>query len=215
MSELDVGALHQIIITTIIFRGLILLLVTLTGALSIYLGWKLFMSGVDSVSTAEAASGNIKIKLMRVAPGTLFAVFGAAIQVYIVINNLELNTSSNENQNIQHKSHYSGFQFSQADKSNSLINVAENKLEAKDKKSEECLCGKQSNLSIKFFESLQTSKLESEEIVSSIETLLKLNDQIFLGLSSKSIEVQKEYLWSISTLSLLLNELKSNNKISD
>jgi len=55
------------------------LLVTLFGGLSIYLGYRLFLSGVLKVASAEWEGFGLRLKLTRASPGIFFLVIGSII----------------------------------------------------------------------------------------------------------------------------------------
>ena len=45
-----------------------------------YMGYRLFLAGIQRpAGELEASSGSMKLKMSRTAPGTFFALFGAAI----------------------------------------------------------------------------------------------------------------------------------------
>ena len=62
-----------------IFRMAERLIVTLFGGLSIYLGYRLLMSGVLKVGSSEWEGFGLRFKLTRVSPGIFFCVLGAII----------------------------------------------------------------------------------------------------------------------------------------
>lgn len=54
----------------------------LVGLLFGYMGYRLFMAGIERpAGDLEASSGSRMIKMSRAAPGTFFALFGAAVIV--------------------------------------------------------------------------------------------------------------------------------------
>ena len=59
--------------------------IILCGALSIYLGYRLFALGFEASATEiEATHGNSGLKLRNLAPGTAFAFFGASLIAILV-----------------------------------------------------------------------------------------------------------------------------------
>jgi hypothetical protein len=71
----------------LVYLGLWRLAVVLCGALSIYLGYKLFALGLHAAQTEMAASGGgMGIKVRNMAPGTAFALFGACVIVVMITN---------------------------------------------------------------------------------------------------------------------------------
>lgn len=70
------------------------------GSMFCVLGFKLFFGGVQLVASHfEAAVGNIKILLNSAAPGTFFALLGAAIVVSTIVQGVDftLNTGRPDN----------------------------------------------------------------------------------------------------------------------
>ncbi len=58
-------------------RGLLMLLVSIGGFLSIYLGWRLYMNAIISSVSGELDTGKIKIRFAAAGPGIILAAFGA------------------------------------------------------------------------------------------------------------------------------------------
>lgn len=68
-----------------LFRGINMMLVTLGGLLSIYLGWKLYRDGIDSAVESEMQHGdNWKFTMKALGPGVFFALFGMWILVTVI-----------------------------------------------------------------------------------------------------------------------------------
>jgi len=65
----------------LIYAGVFRLAIIATGALAVYLGYKLFARGVMPEGTTEAGveAGEVKLTVKNAAPGTCFALFGAAL----------------------------------------------------------------------------------------------------------------------------------------
>jgi len=56
-----------------------------------YLGYRLFMAGIHrSAGELEASRGSWKFKMVRTAPGTFFALFGAAIIAVTVFQGFDI-----------------------------------------------------------------------------------------------------------------------------
>lgn len=67
-------------IVTVIYVLIWRLAVLACGLVSIILGYRLFMSGLTAhEGSLEAGMGKSSLKLRNIAPGTFFALFGAAI----------------------------------------------------------------------------------------------------------------------------------------
>jgi hypothetical protein len=67
----------------------------LTGFGSLYMGYKLFVSGVwGHAGEVDATFSNNRLVIKRAAPGTFFAVLGTVILCFSVFKGLELRTSS-------------------------------------------------------------------------------------------------------------------------
>lgn len=63
----------------------------LVGFLFGYMGYRLFMVGIEQpAGTLEASSGSRRIKLNRAAPGTFFALFGAAVITATIIQGFDV-----------------------------------------------------------------------------------------------------------------------------
>lgn len=72
-------------IVTVIYVLVWRLSVLACGLVSIILGYRLFMSGLTAhEGSLEAGMGKSSLKLGNIAPGTFFALFGAAIIATIV-----------------------------------------------------------------------------------------------------------------------------------
>lgn len=72
-------------IVTVVYVLIWRLCVLACGLVSIVLGYRLFMSGFAAhESSLEAGVGGNSLKLGNVAPGTFFALFGAAIIATLV-----------------------------------------------------------------------------------------------------------------------------------
>ena len=69
------------------------IVIALSGALSITLGWHLFKIGVLSEQIAELSRAGTTIKLQKVGPGVFFSLFGASILIYGLISPLVLTPS--------------------------------------------------------------------------------------------------------------------------
>jgi hypothetical protein len=85
----------------IVYAGLYWTFVSVVGALSIYLGYRLFLAAYDhdrrrerarqkegaaTGTEADVQLGTMKLTLRNAAPGTCFALFGAALVVTMVTN---------------------------------------------------------------------------------------------------------------------------------
>ncbi len=73
-----------------ILRGIERIIIDLAGVLSIYLGYRLFSIAMDATGELEASTQQFKLKMQRIAPGTFFALFGAAILIAGLYNSLSL-----------------------------------------------------------------------------------------------------------------------------
>lgn len=69
-------------------RAIERLLIASGGIFTIYLGFKLFLLGIESVQKLAVETGEVKLRLLKVAPGTAFAIFGAALLIFCVIRPL-------------------------------------------------------------------------------------------------------------------------------
>lgn len=76
-----------------LFRGINMMLVTLGGLLSIFLGWKLYRDGITSAVESEMQHGDKwKVTMKALGPGVFFALFGMWILVTVI--NKEVSTES-------------------------------------------------------------------------------------------------------------------------
>jgi hypothetical protein len=76
------------IIAPLIYLALLRLAVLSVGALCIYLGFQLLIRGLADTGTAvvdATVGGQIKIKVQNLAPGSLFALFGAGLVAAITV----------------------------------------------------------------------------------------------------------------------------------
>ena len=74
------AATHELAFSAIAIVAAYKVACLLVGLLFGYMGYRLFLAGLEtSAGDLEASSGERKIKLTRAAPGTFFALFGAAV----------------------------------------------------------------------------------------------------------------------------------------
>jgi len=72
------------------------------GAITIFLGYRLFMKGiVNSAGDLSTESANIKLSLQKAAPGTFFALFGALIIGVKIFKNPNIKTTSKHGNDIE------------------------------------------------------------------------------------------------------------------
>jgi len=72
----------------LIYAALYRLGVIAAGVVCVVLGYRLFLKGVSGGSdgtSAEASVGNFELSISNAAPGTCFALFGAALIVAMVV----------------------------------------------------------------------------------------------------------------------------------
>lgn len=56
-----------------------------------YMGYRLFMAGIERpAGDLEASSGSRTLKLSRTAPGTFFALFGAAVIAVTIVQGFDV-----------------------------------------------------------------------------------------------------------------------------
>lgn len=71
----------------------------LVGLLFGYMGYRLFMAGIErSAGSLEASSGSRTIKVSRAAPGTFFALFGAAVIAATIFQGFSVELPGNARQ---------------------------------------------------------------------------------------------------------------------
>lgn len=71
----------------------------LVGLLFGYMGYRLFLAGIErSAGDLEASSGSRMIKVSRAAPGTFFALFGAAIVAVTIFQGFDVDLPGNARQ---------------------------------------------------------------------------------------------------------------------
>jgi|GEM_PF-4380694 len=71
-------------------RAVILILNTIIGGLSIYLGWRLYFETVRADSKVEINSGSIKFVIQSAAPGLFFVAFGIFLLIYVLSQKVEI-----------------------------------------------------------------------------------------------------------------------------
>ena len=76
----------------LLYAGLYRLAVIGAGVVSVVLGYRLFLKGISgepsadgSGTSAEAKTGTFSLSVKNAAPGTCFALFGAALIVAMVV----------------------------------------------------------------------------------------------------------------------------------
>jgi hypothetical protein len=78
----------------IIIRGATLIIAGFGGLLSIYLGWKLYRNGLASAVSAEASkTDSWAFKMKAMGPGIFFALFGMALLIYLVRQEMTIEDS--------------------------------------------------------------------------------------------------------------------------
>jgi hypothetical protein len=79
----------------VVIRGIVLIVAALGGVLSIYFGWKLYRDGLASAVSAEASRNNSwAFKMRAVGPGVFFALFGAALLVYLTRQEMAIQSAT-------------------------------------------------------------------------------------------------------------------------
>lgn len=74
-------------IAAILILGVYRILIVVAGIASAYMGYRLFVRGLfANAGELKAAWGERKLVLKQAAPGTFFALFGAAIVMYSIVN---------------------------------------------------------------------------------------------------------------------------------
>lgn len=81
---------------SVLFRGLERLVIVAGAITSLYLGYRLFVSGFDSEQSAEASGRGFTIRLMKVGPGVFFALFGTIVMTSVVLANINVTQLSSE-----------------------------------------------------------------------------------------------------------------------
>lgn len=81
----------SVTIASLLYLSMFRLSIIAVGALSIYLGYKLFMGGIGIAqggqeSGIEATLGNTSFALKNAAPGTFFALFGVIVIASMLVN---------------------------------------------------------------------------------------------------------------------------------
>jgi len=70
----------------LVFRGVERIIVASAGLMAVYLGFRSLALNVLGAQSAEFTGAGLSVKLAKVAPGALFALFGAVILCYLVLN---------------------------------------------------------------------------------------------------------------------------------
>jgi len=77
---------EQILYSFIEFRLYERILGMLIGAFVIYLGYSLFKSGIETPQSGDVKIGSFEFRLLKVAPGTFFSLFGVLLVGFVTYN---------------------------------------------------------------------------------------------------------------------------------
>lgn len=80
----------------IIARAVVLIVCSLAGTLSIYLGWRLYRDAVNSKTEGAAETSSLKVKFISAGPGVFFALFG--MWLLVTLSNRTTEVSQHPNQ---------------------------------------------------------------------------------------------------------------------
>ena len=85
----------------------------LAGLACVYMGYRLFLEGVLSAASLEAAKGNASLSLQNAAPGIFFALFGSFVMGFTVFRGLHFEASKDAQSKVQEsassaKDHWEG-----------------------------------------------------------------------------------------------------------
>lgn len=76
----------------IALRSVERILVTLSGALCLFLGYRLFDHATELGNLKAEWSDRVKLQIQRVGPGVFFALFGTAILIFVMSSSVDLTT---------------------------------------------------------------------------------------------------------------------------
>lgn len=96
MSELSP---HDLEVWAMLFIAAYKAASLLVGLLFGYMGYRLFIAGIERpAGDLEASSGSSMIKVSRAAPGTFFALFGAAVIAATIFQGFDVELPGNARQ---------------------------------------------------------------------------------------------------------------------
>lgn len=75
-----------------LFRGVERLLIVAGGIIALYLGYRLFVSGLVGGQTGELIGKSLSVRLVRVGPGIFFALFGTCVLIVMTWQNIVTST---------------------------------------------------------------------------------------------------------------------------
>jgi hypothetical protein len=98
----------------LIIRAIERIIATLTGALLVYLGYRLFLSLPDQSDSQGKfiLPGNISIYMSRIGPGAFFALFGAGVVVASFYFSMSIAPSNDVDKKTNHISYIGGSEAS-------------------------------------------------------------------------------------------------------
>ena len=76
-----------------LFRGVERILIVGGGLMALYLGYRLFLGGLNSEQSGEFAGKSFSIKLIKVGPGVFFALFGTCVLMAMTWQNIRIQFS--------------------------------------------------------------------------------------------------------------------------
>ena len=80
--------------TAIIFRGIERLIVAISGAGGLVMGWHLFKVGVVNPQSGELKGKSWSVKLQRCGPGIFFGLFGTVIMAWLISSKIEFSETN-------------------------------------------------------------------------------------------------------------------------
>jgi hypothetical protein len=204
---------NQLILVALIFRGSILLLISAVGGLSLFLGWKLYMENVTGRSSAAASGAGMHFRMSSVAPGAFFALFGAFILIYMILQPLDVRQALREQQPPapSHVPETPSGMSDQRISSPNIIPVQLSKPPAPPPKTN-CPPAKEESFSIRFADPDGGRKIGPTEVHDALKTVLVRRGQILTLASNGSLEEQKNLGLALATLTSLEKALERQKK---
>ena len=86
--------------TVVLFRGAERLMIVGGAILALYIGYRLFVTGILNKQSGEFSVKSFSIKLLNVGPGIFFALFGTCVLVFMISTNATIRFSSGEGREI-------------------------------------------------------------------------------------------------------------------
>lgn len=205
---------NQLILVALIMRGAILLLISAIGGLSLYFGWKLYMENVSGRASAAASGGGMHFRLTSVAPGTFFALFGAFILIYMILEPLDVKRVLREPQSSPARYVPANPLELSDDKplATSLLPVQLNNKPQSPRPKTNCPPTKEESFSMRFADPDGGRQIGQAEVHDALKTVLARRSQILTLTRDGSLDEQKNMASALATLTSFEKALGQQSK---